>query len=92
LRVCGPVIIVASGHLSPRLAELTEFLLTATALVNPAFCAGGDGFAVSNGQTQEIAKDRRTRAGCSTLIFHEGWWLPLAFVGRVSGPDFMVRV
>jgi hypothetical protein len=26
------------------------------------------------------------------LIFHEGWWLPLAFVGRVSGSDFMVRV
>src|ERR1700749_4899090 len=26
LRACGPVIIVASGHLSPRLAELAEFL------------------------------------------------------------------
>src|SRR6266699_61459 len=33
LRACGPVIIVASGHLSPRLAELAEFLLTATVLV-----------------------------------------------------------
>ena len=33
MRVCGPVIIVASGHLSPRLAELAEFLLTATVLV-----------------------------------------------------------
>jgi hypothetical protein len=28
-------VIVASGHLSPRLAELTEFLLAATMLVTP---------------------------------------------------------
>jgi hypothetical protein len=33
LRACGPAVIVASGHLSPRLAELTEFLLAATMLV-----------------------------------------------------------
>ena len=33
LRACGPAIIVASGHLAPRLTEPAEFLLTATTLV-----------------------------------------------------------
>src|SRR5438445_10229016 len=37
LRAWGRAVIVASGHLSPRLAELTEFLLAATALVNQRF-------------------------------------------------------
>src|SRR6266478_3298068 len=33
-RACGFAVIVASGHLSPRPTELTEFLLAATVLVN----------------------------------------------------------
>jgi len=52
LRACGPAVIVASGHLSPRLAELTEFLLAATILVT-RFYAGGDGLAAITDQAQQ---------------------------------------
>jgi len=59
LRAWDPAVIAASGHLSPRLAELTGFLLAATALGTQRFEQAETGFAAITDLAQETVNTLR---------------------------------